>query len=48
METAQVRGKYNIDEAMSVLFSLLEEAIDDMENGRVYSVEEVFAELETI
>ena len=32
----------------SVLFSCLDEAIDDMENGRVYSEEEVFAELDAI
>ncbi len=30
---------------MDTLFSMLDEAIDDMENGRVFSEEEVWAKL---
>ncbi len=48
MEAAQVTERYNIEDAMGVLFSYLDEAIDDIENGRVYSEEEVFAELDAI
>lgn len=48
MEDAQVTDKYNIEDAMSVLFSYLDEAIDDMENGRVYSEDEIFVELDAI
>ena len=33
---------------MQILFSKLDEAIDDMENGRVFSVEEVFNDLESM
>ena len=48
MKAAQVTEQYKIEDAMSVLFSYLEEAIDDLENGHVYSEEEVFAELDAI
>lgn len=48
METVQVMEKYDIEDAMRVLFSCLDEAIDDMENGRVYCEKEVFAELDAI
>ena len=48
IEAAQITERYNIKDAMGVLFSYLDEAIDDMENGRVYSKEEVFAELDVI
>ena len=37
-----------LDEAMQVLFSKLDEAIDDVENGRVISEEELWKELDTI
>lgn len=34
--------------AMNILFSKLDEAIDDMENGRVLSIEEAWKEIDTI
>lgn len=37
---------YTIDDAMNVLFGKLDEAIDDMENGRVQTIEEVWKEIE--
>ena len=39
---------YMKDFSMGVLFSKLDEAIDDMENGRVISEEELWAELDAI
>ena len=37
-----------LDDAMKVLFSKLDEAIDDVENGRVISEEELWEELDAI
>jgi len=49
MEAVQVtKNAYTIDDAMNALFSKLDEAIDDMENGRVISEEEMWAELDAI
>lgn len=39
---------YTLEDARNVLFSKLDEAIDDMENGRVISEEEMWAELDVI
>lgn len=39
---------YTVNEAMDVLLAELDEAIEDMENGRVQSVEEVWAEIDAI
>lgn len=41
-------NEVEIDNAMQILFSKLDEAIDDMENGRVFSMEEVFKDLESM
>ncbi len=38
----------NIDEAAEVLMSKLDEAIDDMENGRVLTEEEMWAEIDAV
>jgi hypothetical protein len=35
----------DMEKNMDNLFSMLDEAIDDMENGRVFSEEEVWAKL---
>ena len=35
-------------EPMDVLLSKLDEAIDDMENGRVQTVEEAWAEIDAV
>lgn len=39
---------YTIDNAMNILFSKLDEAIDDMENGRVQSIEDAWKEIDEI
>ena len=45
METIQVtKNAYPINNTMNVLFSNLDEAIDDMENGKVISEEELWGE----
>lgn len=38
----------NVESAMNILFSKLDEAIDDMENGRVLTVEEAWKEIDEI
>lgn len=38
--------KYTLKDAVNVLFSKLDAAIDDMENGRVISAEDMWKELE--
>ena len=38
----------SVDSAMNLLFSKLDEAIDDMENGRVFTEEELWTEIEKI
>ena len=49
MEAIQVtKNLYIINDAMDVLFSKLDQAIYDMENGRVISEEEMWAELDCI
>lgn len=49
MEVVQTtKSAYTIDEAVNVLFSKLDEAIDDMENGKIISEEEMWAELDSI
>ena len=40
--------KYTLDDAVNVLFSKLDAAIDDMENGRVISAEDMWKELERV
>lgn len=42
------KNAYTINDAMDVLFSKLDEAIEDMENGRVISEEEMWANLDEI
>lgn len=41
-------SSYAINNAMNVLFTKLDEAIDDMENGRVLTEEELWAEIDGI
>ena len=43
-----VENNASIDDAMEVLFGKLDEAIDDMENGRVQSIEKVWKEIDSI
>lgn len=39
---------YTINDAMQVIFSKLDVALDDFENGRVISEDEMWAELDAI
>lgn len=51
MEAAKqtnTNSSLSINDAMNVLFSKLDEAIDDMENGRVLSEEELWEEIDAI
>lgn len=49
MEVIQItKNAYTVNDAMSILFSKLDEAIDDMENGQVISEEEMWAELDAV
>ena len=46
--TRTTENNTSVDDAMKVLFGKLDEAIDDMENGRVQSIEEVWKEIDSI
>ena len=46
--TKTAETTYTIDDAMEVLFGKLDEAIDDMENGRVQTIEEAWKEIDSI
>ena len=46
--TRTVEINTSIDDAMEMLSGKLDEAIDDMENGRVQSIEEVWKEIDSI
>lgn len=39
---------YNVQEAMHILFNKLDEAIDDMEQGRVQTLDEAWNEIDDI
>lgn len=40
------KNSYDVKDAMSILFGKLEEAIDDIENGRTLSSEEMWNEID--
>lgn len=44
----QQEASNDVNEVMKILFSELDEAIDDMENGRVLTEEELWAEIDAI
>ena len=46
--TKSAEKAYTLDNAMDVLFGKLDEAIDDMENGRVQTIEEAWEEIDSI
>lgn len=46
--TKTVEPTYTINDAMDVLLSKLDEAIDDMENGRVQTIDEAWEEIDKI
>lgn len=39
---------YTVNDAMDILLSKLDEAIDDMENGRVQTIDEAWQEIDAI
>lgn len=39
---------YTLDDAMDILLTKLDDAIDDMENGRVQMIEEAWKEIDEI
>lgn len=43
-----VDNSYLMDDAMNVLFSKLDEAFDDIENGRVQTIEEAWKEIDAV
>lgn len=43
-----VEATYTINDAMDVLLSKLDEAIDDMENGRVQTIDEAWEEIDKV
>lgn len=49
MQMADRRGNMQtVDDAMKILFSRLDEAIDDMEQGRTQTIEEAWEEIDKI
>ncbi|MFA9376117.1 MAG: hypothetical protein ACERKZ_05110 [Lachnotalea sp.] len=40
------KTSYNVNDAMNVLFGKLDEAIDDIENGRTLTSEEMWKEID--
>ena len=40
------KNSYDVKDAMSILFGKLDEAIDDIENGRTLSSEEMWKEID--
>lgn len=52
MQTVQTANRQSnmqtVDDAMNVLFSRLDEAIDDMEQGRTQGIEEAWEEIDRI
>lgn len=46
--TKTVNPNYTINDAMNVLLGKLDEAIDDMENGRVQTLDEAWEEIDRI
>lgn len=47
-KTVTARDSYTINDAMNVWLSKLDEAIDDLENGRVLTEEELWEEIDAI
>lgn len=46
--TKTVGDTYTINDAMDVLLGMLDEAIDDMENGRVQTIDEAWEEIDRV
>ena len=43
-----INATYTINDAMDVLLGKLDEAIDDMENGRVQTLDEAWEEIDRV
>lgn len=51
MDTITIHAKNNsctVNEAINILFSKLDEAIEDMEEGRVQTIDEAWKEIDII
>jgi soluble cytochrome b562 len=52
MELVQIKKtndtKYTLDDAMDILLGKLDDAIDDIEQGRVQSIDEAWKEIDSI
>lgn len=48
MQAKPKSNLYTLDEAVNAIFSKLDEAIDDLETGRVLSENEVWKEIDAI
>lgn len=48
MEIAEKETSYTVNDAMNILLSKLDEAIDEMEDGRVQSIEAAWQEIDVI
>lgn len=48
MQAKPKSNLYTLDDAVNVIFSKLDEAIDDLESGRVLPEEEVWKEIDAI
>lgn len=46
--TKTTQHTYTINDAMDVLLGKLDEAIDDVENGRVQTIEEAWEEIDRV
>lgn len=46
--TKTTEPTYTINDALDVLLGKLDEAIDDMENGRVQTIEEAWQEIDRV
>ena len=46
--TTDARSSYKTREKVTLLFSLLDEGINDIENGKLISEKEMWAELDTV
>ena len=46
--TKSKEATYTVNDAMDVLLSKLNEAIDDLENGRVQTIDEAWKDIDTV
>lgn len=46
--TKTTEPTYTVHDAMDILLGILDEAIDDMENGRVQTIDEAWEEIDRV